>query len=198
MRYIIDYGFGRAVLYTPHDPEERFYRLAATCFGIRKSIAGCRIVHVSEAATPEGGYERLEFNGDVYVWREDGARKMLKPDLDEEWDTDYCEECRAAESTVEDAPNERDICVDALNTWGGDAQTLMMFEEMTELQKELCKHARGAENRLAIAEEIADVRIMLDQMAIFHGCEEEAYKFEADKLARLRKRIEEARAGDGQ
>ena len=88
-----------------------------------------------------------------------------------------------------------DTCVDALNTWGGDAQTLMVFEEMAELQKELCKHARGAENRLAIAEEIADVRIMLDQMAIFHGCEEEAHKFEADKLARLRKRIEEARAG---
>ena len=45
------------------------------------------------------------------------------------------------------------------------------------------------------AVEIADVRIMLDQMAVLHGCEDEAGKFKADKLARLRKRIEEARAG---
>lgn len=37
-----------------------------------------------------------EFGGDVYVWREDGARKALEPAwfADEEWDTDYCEKCR--------------------------------------------------------------------------------------------------------
>lgn len=50
----------------------------------------------------------------------------------------------------------------ALDTFGPDAQTLMMFEEMSELQKELCKHARGKDNREAIAEEIADVQIMLE------------------------------------
>ena len=48
---------------------------------------------------------------------------------------------------------------------GPDAQTLMAFEEMAELQKELCKHARGKHNRSAVAEEIADVQIMLEQMA---------------------------------
>ena len=31
----------------------------------------------------------------------------------------------------------------AISTFGPDAQTLMMFEEMSELQKELCKHASG-------------------------------------------------------
>lgn len=54
----------------------------------------------------------------------------------------------------------------ALALWGAEAQTLMMFEEMAELQKELCKNARGKDNRAEIAEEIADVRIMLDQMEI--------------------------------
>ena len=56
------------------------------------------------------------------------------------------------------------IYCEALNKWGAEAQTLMVFEEMSELQKELCKHARGKDNREAIAEEIADVQIMLEQM----------------------------------
>lgn len=50
----------------------------------------------------------------------------------------------------------------ALAIWGPDAQTLMIFEEMSELQKELCKHARGKDNWGAIADEIADVLIMPD------------------------------------
>ena len=36
----------------------------------------------------------------------------------------------------------RGIYREALNKWGAEAQTLMVFEEMSELQKELCKHAR--------------------------------------------------------
>ena len=41
-------------------------------------------------------FERLEFNGDVYVWREDGARKMIAPlwAADKEWNMDYCEKVR--------------------------------------------------------------------------------------------------------
>lgn len=96
MKYTIDYGFGEAILYTPHNPEKRFYTLAGTCFGIRKSIAGCNIIKTEDTPCPNPDCERLEFNGDVYVWREDGARKMLKPEwaADDEWDTYYCEECR--------------------------------------------------------------------------------------------------------
>ena len=66
----------------------------------------------------------------------------------------------------------RGIYREALNKWGAEAQTLMVFEEMSELQKELCKHARGKDNREAIAEEIADVQIMLEQMMILHDCED--------------------------
>ena len=91
MKYKINYGFGTATLYTPHEPEIRFYSLAGTCFGIRKSIACCCVVGKEDADCDD--YERLEFNGDVYVWREDGARKMLEPWPDDEWDTDFCEEC---------------------------------------------------------------------------------------------------------
>lgn len=84
------------------------------------------------------------------------------------------------------------ICLAALELWGGEAQTLMVMEEMSELQKELCKHARGKDNRKEIAEEIADVRIMLDQMCILHACAGLADAFQEEKLARLQGRIEQA------
>ena len=76
--------------------------------------------------------------------------------------------------------------------WGAEAQTLMMFEEMAELQKELCKNARGKDNRKEIAEEIADVRIMLDQMEILHDCRELSQQYKVEKLLRLLDRIKEA------
>ena len=101
MKYTIDYGCGYAVLYTPHDPKKRFYTLANTCFGIRKSIFCCLIMRKEDVPCPAPDYERLEFNGDVYVWRRDGARKMLSPFPDEEWDIEYCEECRAKEAPHE-------------------------------------------------------------------------------------------------
>ena len=81
----------------------------------------------------------------------------------------------------------------ALDTYGATAQTLMCFEEMAELQKELCKHARGADNAEHIAEEIADVRIMLDQMAILHDCAGLAANYKTAKLERLLNRLEEAK-----
>ena len=37
--------------------------------------------------------------------------------------------------------DEQRIYRAALAAWGADAQTLMVFEEMAELQKELCKAA---------------------------------------------------------
>lgn len=83
----------------------------------------------------------------------------------------------------------------ALAMWGPDAQTLMAFEEMAELQKELCKHARGKHNRSAVAEEIADVQIMLEQMAELHGCAAQVTAWREVKLERLLERIKAAEAG---
>ena len=37
--------------------------------------------------------------------------------------------------------------VRAIDSYGAQSQTLMVMEEMSELQKELCKHARGRDNR---------------------------------------------------
>lgn len=94
-RYTIDYGFGIATLRTPYPPEERFFTLAGTCFGIRKSIMHCKILK-EEPDTNTSSFESLEFSGDAYIWREDGARRQVMPlwAADDEWDTDFCEECR--------------------------------------------------------------------------------------------------------
>ena len=41
---------------------------------------------------------------------------------------------------------DREIFQRALQEWGETAQTIVAFEEMSELQKELCKNMRGADN----------------------------------------------------
>ena len=81
--------------------------------------------------------------------------------------------------------DEQRIYKVALAAWGADAQTLMVFEEMAELQKELCKAARGKDNREQIAEEIADVEIMLEQMKVLHDCADAAAAYRESKLRRL-------------
>lgn len=85
--------------------------------------------------------------------------------------------------------DERSVFLAALKTWGTDAQTVMVFEEMSELQKELCKHARGKNNVEEIAEEIADVQIMLEQMIILHDCEEAVKEYRRSKIERLKIRL---------
>ncbi len=92
--------------------------------------------------------------------------------------------------------SEIEIYKEALMQWGPEAQTLMMFEEMSELQKELCKSARGKQNKEAIAEEIADVFIMLNQMILLHKCAEEVERQIARKQKRLEARILAAREAD--
>ena len=84
---------------------------------------------------------------------------------------------------------ENEILLSALTKWGAGMQTVMVFEEMAELQKELCKSLRGKDNRGYIAEEIADVRIMLDQMEILHDCAEDVDTWRKVKLGRLEKRL---------
>ena len=86
--------------------------------------------------------------------------------------------------------NEQPIYKSALNKWGKENQTRMMFEEMAELQKELCKEARGEDNTDAIAEEIADVKIMLEQMTILHNCKDMVEIQMKRKLQKLKERLE--------
>ena len=87
---------------------------------------------------------------------------------------------------------ERDEILEAaIARYGEKAQMIIAMEEMAELTKELSKFLRGSHNEGAIAEEIADVRIMLDQLEIMFDCAGAAATYQADKVERLRKRLEE-------
>lgn len=85
------------------------------------------------------------------------------------------------------------ICQAALETFGKELQVTMAIEEMSELTKALCKNGRGQENTTHIAEEIADVEIMLQQMVMLFDCKGTVDKYRQYKLERLAGRIEEAR-----
>ena len=87
--------------------------------------------------------------------------------------------------------------LEAIHTFGEEYQEEVAVEEMSELIKEICKNWRGKDNRAAIAEEIADVRIMLDQMCILHDCEDLAKRYRSEKLLRLYERVKEAREKNG-
>ena len=84
-----------------------------------------------------------------------------------------------------------EILKNALQHYGANSQQIVAIEEMSELTKELCKVSRGEENAAHIAEEIADVRIMLDQMEILFDCREQVEVIGSGKLERLRKRLED-------
>lgn len=86
------------------------------------------------------------------------------------------------------------LYMQALETFGASAQILMVMEEMAELQKELCKNARGKENQMEIAEEIADVQIMLEQMMLHFRCKELVQNAKQFKLRRLKERLDKLAA----
>lgn len=53
-----------------------------------------------------------------------------------------------------------------IDYYGEEKQIIKAIEEMSELQKELCKKLLGKSDRDSLVEEIADVQIMLDQLKI--------------------------------
>ena len=97
----------------------------------------------------------------------------------------------------------------AIETFGGDLQFAVAIEEMAELTKELCKAQRTIfaartglgdgriDNLDEIAEEIADVQIVLEELEQLYGAKKKVQKIRQQKLARLEMRIEKAREARG-
>ena len=79
---------------------------------------------------------------------------------------------------------------DAIATWGAENQEKMVIEEMSELAKEICKHWRGSSNLDAIADEIADVTIMLEQLRLIYGLNDTVGEHMDKKIARLKNRLD--------
>lgn len=79
----------------------------------------------------------------------------------------------------------------ALATFGKVSQMMMVIEETSELQKEISKNFRGEDNIESIAEEIADVIIMLNQMKIYFDIHKNVESWIDIKTDKLIEKIEE-------
>ena len=77
----------------------------------------------------------------------------------------------------------------ALRKWGADLQTMMAVEEMSELTKEICKIKRGKMDLDALADEIADVTIMLEQLREIYGLNDAVCDHMDAKILRLQSRV---------
>ena len=77
----------------------------------------------------------------------------------------------------------------ALDKWGNDAQMHMVFEECGELMSALAKVYRNRSTAEDVLTELADVSIMVEQMATMINYD--AYEKEKErKLVRLKERLD--------
>lgn len=83
-----------------------------------------------------------------------------------------------------------DIYNRALKLFGAHMQMIVALEECSELQKELTKTIRGNGDLSNLAEEIADVEIMLDQMKLLFKLQSKVIEHKGAKIVRLKKVIE--------
>lgn len=81
---------------------------------------------------------------------------------------------------------ERTIFNKALVEYGISSQKMMAIEECAELTNALAKRSRGRASQADIITELADVSIMVDQLAMFFG--EKAF---AEERSRKVRRLEE-------
>lgn len=99
-----------------------------------------------------------------------------------------------------DETTEHALLTDAVHTWGTHAQLVMALEEMAELSKEVAKTIRTGTPTENLADEIADVEIMLAQLRIIAtelGHAEFARAVaerKAFKLGRIRQRLRDWKA----
>ena len=74
-----------------------------------------------------------------------------------------------------------------IEKYGQKDQMLIAVEECSELQKAILKFLRGRCNQIEIAEEMADVEIMLEQLKIMFNNKEEIEYFKKQKIMRTSK-----------
>ena len=85
------------------------------------------------------------------------------------------------------------ICRKVVEMFGADLQQMVAIEEIGELLQAISKRARGKDNRDNLAEEIADVEIMLEQLKYIHNCPIEVELWKAKKLDKLKSTVEGVR-----
>lgn len=92
-------------------------------------------------------------------------------------------------NAAEEKAAEDRVLREAIERYGEDLQLTVLLEEMSELAKEICKRKRGRDNEREIAEEAADVRIMLRQLEMILHDKGKMRMFERTKIKRLSERL---------
>lgn len=85
--------------------------------------------------------------------------------------------------------HEARVIHNALHCFGAEKQKIKCIEEMSELTKELCKDCIGQGNNFHVAEEIADVEILLAQMKVYYTCDSTVEMFKRKKLEQLAEKL---------
>lgn len=83
----------------------------------------------------------------------------------------------------------RDVMQTAVVTYGKAPQLIVAVEEMSELTKEISKELRGSGKPDHMAEEMADVEIMLAQLRLMFENDRNVDLWKMEKLSRLRERL---------
>ena len=94
------------------------------------------------------------------------------------------EETQNLDAVDTDVLYQRSVAV-----YGKKMQITVAIEEMSELQKALCKHIRGMNVSENVDEEMADVYIMLEQLTGIFGNAKLVEKYKCSKKARLWNRV---------
>lgn len=84
--------------------------------------------------------------------------------------------------------NKQQIYDAALGKWGYDAQVLALAEECSELSAAICRFINHKANGSTVADEAADVEILLEQLR-HNGMAEMIDAHKARKLMRLAQRV---------
>ena len=77
----------------------------------------------------------------------------------------------------------------AIERYGTVEQMVVALEELSEAQKEICKHLRGQGCLEHLAEEVADATIVLEQVRLIHDINDQVCKKMDYKIERLRERL---------
>lgn len=83
-----------------------------------------------------------------------------------------------------------DTYIEAIKTFGALPQMVVAIEECSELQKEIAKIIRKKGNLTNLAEEIADVEIMLEQLKLIFTIHDKVIEQKGEKIKGLKQTIE--------
>lgn len=85
--------------------------------------------------------------------------------------------------------NNKKLYARVTDKWGDCAQVTKAIEELSELIKELCKDQIDCGDLDNIAEEVADVEIMCEQLRYIYDLDKSVDFWKKYKLERLEKRV---------